>query len=283
MTALLVGFDSAWTPQKEGAIVAAIWNDDGTFRAVDAPQSVDFSNAASVISAWQDQLSPESTLILIDQPTIVENASGQRPVEHIVCSGVSARRGGMQPANTSRAAMFGSNAPIWTFLERFGGAVDPRSRRTGQSAVFETYPVLTMMAMDWVRQDERVKGRLLKYNPGRKKTFQLEDWQYLCEQVAAFFRARGIVELADWAETVRYLDRPRKGDQDKLDACLCLLVAVNLAARDEMLIVGDRESGQITVPYSAELHEELADRCRATGKATAHWVKSFRFRPTHKN
>jgi hypothetical protein len=61
-----------------------------------------------------------SDLILLDQPMIVTNSTGQRPVEKIVGSAVSLRYGGMQPANTSRAEMFGPAAPLWPFLSRFG-------------------------------------------------------------------------------------------------------------------------------------------------------------------
>jgi predicted RNase H-like nuclease len=57
-------------------------------------------------------------------------------VEHIVCSSVSARRGGMQPANTGREEMFGVSAPIWRFLNRFGGAVDPTA--AGSIIMIET-------------------------------------------------------------------------------------------------------------------------------------------------
>ena len=64
---------------------------------------------------------PTSTIILLDQPTIVKNLTGQRPVENIVGSAISRRRGGMQPANTSKENMFGKDAPIWPFLTRFGG------------------------------------------------------------------------------------------------------------------------------------------------------------------
>lgn len=84
---------------------------------------------------------PSTTIALLDQPTIVTNTTGQRPVENIVGSAVSLRHGGMQPANTSRTEMFGPSAPIWPFLTRFGGPVNPLEAVAG-SAVIEIYPVL---------------------------------------------------------------------------------------------------------------------------------------------
>lgn len=276
MTALLVGFDSAWTAGKRGAIAAVLFGHDGSLRELGIPQLADFSDADKAISQWQAEQAPDATLILLDQPTIVKNAAGQRPVEHIVCSSISARRGGMQPSSTSRSDMFGSAAPIWAFLEKFGGAADPLHTAAAGSKVIETYPVLAMIALGWLREDQRARGRLLKYNPERKKTFKLEDWQYLCEQLANMFRARSMCITTSWLDSVRALDRPKKSDQDKLDACICLLVAVHLAERSRVLMVGNQQTGYMVVPHSAGLFNEIVDRCRATDRQAAEWVRAFR-------
>lgn len=276
MTTLLIGFDSAWTPRKRGAIVAALHREDGSFHDLGCPQLADFREAESAIRAWQDEHAPTSTLILLDQPTIVKNATGQRPVEHIACASVSARRGGMQPANTGRADMFGPDAPVWGFIAGFGGAADPLIPLQPVGAVFETYPVLEVIALGYLREDARAKGRLPKYNPERKKTFRLEDWRYLCEKVSAMLRERGLGKTARWLDGIRNLDRPEKSDQDRLDACLCLLVALHLSERNEGLMVGDRATGYIVVPHSLALQEELADRCATTSRPACDWIRTFR-------
>jgi len=278
MTSLLIGFDSAWTPGKRGAIVAAIQHENGSFRNLGSPILADFREAGDAICSWQEEHSPTSTIVLVDQPTIVRNSEGQRPVEHLACSSVSLRRGGMQPANTSRAEMFGRDAPIWAFLSRYGGAADPLSASSHHDAVFETYPVLGMIALGWIREDSRVKGRLLKYNPERTKTFCLADWQHLCEKVSAEFQSRGLVDIARWADEVRDLPKPRKGDQDKLDACLCLLVAVHMAGGSDCLMVGNLETGYIVVPHCPGLQEELEARCHVTARQASDWIRTFRFR-----
>lgn len=275
MSSLLVGFDSAWTPGNRGAITAALRHDDGTFVEVGDPEPVDFREATGVIRRWQEDHVPASTLILLDQPTVVANASGQRPVENLACGCVSVRRGGMQPAFTGRAAMFGAHAPVWAFLSEFGGAADPLVPLDG-CAVLETYPVLAMIALGWLRDDSRPCGRLPKYNPGRRKTFSIEDWQFVCDKAAASLRARGLHGLGEWIEGKRELERPRKVDQDQLDACLCLLVAVQLAAGEDGLMVGNQTTGYIVVPHSTSLAEELATRCEATSRIVCDWVKPFR-------
>lgn len=128
MTTLLVGFDSAWTPNNSGAIVGVFHSGDRKFHELGPPLIADYSQAETIILKWQAELAPTSTVILLDQPTIVKNTVGQRPVEHIVSSAVSLRHGGMQPANTSRAEMFGASAPIWRFLSRFAGQRIPWSQ-----------------------------------------------------------------------------------------------------------------------------------------------------------
>src|SRR4051794_27369435 len=102
MPILLVGFDSAWTRMKNGAIVGAVLHDDGSVTEFGPPRRVQFEGAAEMIREWQATYPASSTLVLLDQPTIVSNEAGQRPVEHIVSPTVSRRRGGMQPANTGR-------------------------------------------------------------------------------------------------------------------------------------------------------------------------------------
>src|SRR5688572_24144064 len=142
-------------------------------------------------------------------------------------SPVSLRYGGVQPASRKRADMFGDAAPIWLFLDRFGGAADPFDV-IGSTLVFETYPVLAMIALGWLREDARPTGRLPKYNPGRRQTFAIDDWRYVCLRLAAEFRARGLTDLVAWLDLVADAPAPSKADQDEVDACLCLLVALHV-------------------------------------------------------
>jgi predicted RNase H-like nuclease len=275
VTALLVGFDSAWTPTNSGALVGAIRFNDGTFRGLGSPQVVDYREAEVVILKWQAEQVPMATIVLLDQPTIVKNAAGQRPVENIVGSPVGLRYGGMQPANTAREEMFGKEAQVWPFLTRFGGPADPLVPIAG-TRVFETYPVLSMIALGWMLPDSRAAGRLPKYNPGRKKTFSISDWQYVCGLASGAFRGRGLTDIVLWIDAAAQNSSPRKSDQDGLDACLCLLVALYLAERKDCLMVGDLHSGYIIVPYGVELHAELDARCSQTRRVPSEWVRRFK-------
>ncbi|MFD1042890.1 DUF429 domain-containing protein [Pseudoxanthomonas kaohsiungensis] len=264
---------STWTPGNRGAITAALRRRDGSFQEITAPQAADFPQAQAEILDWQAHHSPQSTIILIDQPTIVVNGSGQRPVENIVCASVSRRRGGMQPANTARAEMFGHAAPVWRFLGQFGGAANPLAPEPRTVSVLETYPVLAMIALGWVREDSRPHGRLPKYNPERRKTFSIHDWQYVCQSAAVFFRATGLSDTAAWIDGIGRKEKPNKSDQDRLDACLCLLVAVHVAEGRTCLMVGDVEHGYIIAPHCPTLRTELESRCTASARDPSAWVR----------
>jgi predicted RNase H-like nuclease len=109
MTTLIVGFDSAWTSHNSGALVGVLRKGDGNLQELGPPRVVNFGEAAIVVKGWQAEWKPTATVQLLDQPTIVSNATGQRPVENIVSSVVSRRYGGMQPSSRSRVEMFACN------------------------------------------------------------------------------------------------------------------------------------------------------------------------------
>jgi len=275
LSSLLVGFDSAWTPSNSGALVGALRDPDGPYVELGPPRPVSFAEAEEVIRSWQSEFTPRTTLILLDQPTVVRNAAGQRPVENIVGSPVSLRYGGVQPANTGRREMFDADAPIWGFLSAFGCDEDPAAGSCG-TRVLETYPVLAMIALGWVLPDVRTTGRLPKYNPARRSTFSLADWQHVCSRTAAELHSSGLSATADWVERAGQNTVPRKQLQDCVDACVCLLVASQVAEGRDALIVGQQDSGYMIVPDDAVLRRELVDRCILTGRSPAAWVQGFR-------
>jgi len=278
-TTLLIGFDSAWTANNSGALVGVLRSDDGTFRELGPPQIANYRQAQAAISEWQAELAPEATIILLDQPTIVQNATGQRPVENIVGAIVGVRYGGMQPANRSKKEMVGTQAPVWEFLKRFGGAANALGPLDG-TLVIETYPVLAMIALNWTQPDlspqGRPAGRVPKYNPDRNKTFSPSDWQYVCGQASVAISDRGLKEIVQWIDGIALKAPPHKCDQDGLDACICLLVALHLAEGKDCLMVGDLQTGYIVVPDNVELSDELATRCKKTGRVPSEWVQKFR-------
>ena len=268
---LLVGFDSAWTPNNAGAIVGVLCCGDGTYRELGKPCSADYVMAENIILRWQAENQPAKTVVMLDQPTIVTNANGQRPVENIVGATISRRYGGLQPANTSRKGMFDRDAPIWRFLKQFGPLRSPLEP-LAETQVFETYPVLAIIALGWVLPDARRSGRLPKYNPGRKRTFSVTDWHYVCKKTSEACRDCNLLEIAEWIDIIALKTAPLKSDQDGLDSCVCLLVALHIAERRACLMIGNDKSGYMVVPHNNDLLAELHSRCLQTGRVPSEWL-----------
>src|SRR5208283_1737501 len=53
------------------------------------------------------------TLIALDQPTVVPNSTGMRPVDRVAASLAGWLGGGVQPANRGRLGIFSSSSPIY--------------------------------------------------------------------------------------------------------------------------------------------------------------------------
>jgi predicted RNase H-like nuclease len=174
--------------------------------------------------------------------------------------------------------MFGDNAPVWHFLNRFDGPLNPLDGQS-LSGVIETYPVLAMIALGWTLPDpaRRVAGRLPKYNPAKKSKFSIQDWRHVCASASREFAKRGLTEIVKWFRDVSQKPRPDKKDQDGVDACICLIAAFYLIEGEECLMVGDQRTGYIVVPHDARLRSELEERCRRTGRIPTEWVQDVRW------
>lgn len=282
-TSLVIGFDSAWSLNNSGGIVGVFVTENGEINSLGEPIVKNQEGAACLIEKWQEAHNPKSTVILIDQPTIVPNSHGQRPVENIVGSPISRRYGGVQSSNRSKKELFGDSAPIWEFLMKFDGACNPVRNFPNQhrkSYVIETYPALAMIAMGWLPADNhinpRATGRLPKYNPDNRRRFSYEDWRFVCHQTAISMGKQGLSHLEKWITNAENNESPRKQDQDCLDACICLLIGMHLVGKKDCLFVGDMDTGYIVVPYGESLHKELAVRCEISGRKPDEWLHKFK-------
>jgi hypothetical protein len=83
-----VGFDSAWAdnPKAPGAI-AAVCLDDQERCTIHPPRLASFDQALAFIDDLSDPAG--LSLVALDQPTIVPNAMGMRPVERAAASLIS--------------------------------------------------------------------------------------------------------------------------------------------------------------------------------------------------
>ncbi|MBA4221801.1 MAG: DUF429 domain-containing protein [Methylobacterium sp.] len=254
---VVVGFDAAWTdhPRKPGAICSAHYR-GGLCTGFEPPRFVSFAEGLSFVGAVEQQDLP--LLVALDQPTIVRNATGSRPVDKVAGSLVSWIGGGVQPANRGKLGMFDDDAPIWRFVDGLGGLQEPEEARSATSGRYlvEVFPALALAALD-ARFYGRLKGP--RYNPARRKTFQRSHWSAVLSVVADEAGRLGCEPAADWVSRLDVLD-VRKGHQDSLDALICLLTGLRwrLEPRDRSIMLGCLGHGYMVAPVTPLMHERLA-------------------------
>jgi predicted RNase H-like nuclease len=155
--------------------------------------------------------------------------------------------------------MFDDAAPIWRFLAELGGTEDPEAARTAQDGLFyfEVFPALAVASIG-----NSFFGRLAgpRYNPARRKTFRMADWHCVCAAVANDARRIGCDALAEWCDDLGSIQRPVKADQDRMDAAICLLIALRwrLEGLGACTMVGDLKTGYMVTPAAEGVRERLA-------------------------
>ncbi len=254
-SAAFTGFDSAWTATGVGSMATIRRDEDGSLCLIQ-PEPCAFDAASMVFSRHAQDAALQ--MIGIDQPLIVPNAAGQRPVERAVSHVIGRLGGGVQPANRSRARMFDDGAPIWPFLRGLQADIDPRRavRAVEGRYVVEVFPALGNAGL-FVEVYRR--RRLPKYNPARKKTFRVDDWRELCHWVAALGQKENIRDLTSWAARAGSLPQPRKSQQDDLDAILSALITFRWWSFGSAasVVVGDLATGYMVLQAGPELRLEI--------------------------
>ncbi|WP_424931908.1 DUF429 domain-containing protein [Amaricoccus macauensis] len=247
---VIFGFDSAWTdaPKAPGAICAVAFDNQGQVQFHE-PKLVSFAQARTLIGEVRKAFAV--SLVALDQPTVVPNAAGSRPVDKVAASLVSFVGGGVQPANRSKIGMFCDASPIWSFISGLGATEDPIQARTASAGHFliEVFPALALPALD---DGFAQRLRAPKYNPQNRKKFRLEDWQAVARVVEQSAELFGVQGLAEWARHMRETANPRKSDQDKLDSTLCALVGLCWRAGPATgsVMLGDVDCGYMVTPIS---------------------------------
>lgn len=84
----IICFDSAWTDQiKAPGAVSIIRVVEGRATAYVPPRLSSFAQALAIIGREREQV--DRCFVALDQPTIVPNASGSRPVDKVAASLIS--------------------------------------------------------------------------------------------------------------------------------------------------------------------------------------------------
>lgn len=193
------------------------------------------------------------------------NVAGGRPAERVAGGVISFIGGGVQPANRGKAAMFGDAAPVWRFLEELAATQNPMAATEAWAGMFliEVFPGLALPGFE-----PAFSARLgaPKYNPANRRKFRITDWHAVTATVARVATTLGLMPMTHWAETMASIEKPKKADQDRLDAAICALVG--LIWRDggwPAAMIGDLQHGFIIAPASEPTAERMARAAREKG------------------
>ena len=253
----VVGFDSAWTDNARapGAVCAIRCDHQGRLSSSDL-QLASFAQAFDFIAAEHSKC--DVCVVALDQPTIVPNLGGMRPVDKVAASLISWLGGGVQPANRSKKGMFDDDAPIWRFKQRLNASDDAATARTAEQGLFliEVFPALALPSLEPAYFGPLAAPR---YNPGNKARFRLSDWIGVTTMVRRHAATLGLSSLATWAHNASLISKPIKSDQDKLDAAICALVGMLWRSKDrsEQIMLGNTEFGYMIAPASPEVRARL--------------------------
>ena len=282
MKEAFVGFDSAWGGHRAGAMAWVVFQGE-VLEKWTLPRPVGFADAAEIIEELQWEC--DDVLVAIDQPIIVPNDSGSRPVDVVVDSLMQHLKSSALIANRTEKGkgfnnlyLHGNEAPIWKFMSKIGpsgysGRTDCDDRRdfvdfqtarisAGTTRVIEVYPALALAALDTMFMD---RGSAARYDPENYR-FSLEDWKLVCGSVACSADHFDLQDILRWAKKMEEPwvspRRPRKLDQDKIDATLCLLIALMWRRQShEVRVFGDLETGYIVTPTSDATRTILGATC----------------------
>lgn len=239
---LVGGFDSAWGAGAKGALAyleVKSTNDNPKLRLAEVPRSVSWQQATA------DVVERRPLVLAIDQPLIVQNPDGCRPVERTLAQRLHAAHCAAYPANLTNPC-FQPNAPIWRFLHDLntnGFEHDPFGAREDGSAAtkhryVECYPHLAILGLSGL-------DRILKY---KVRHANVEHWQRLLQLIAE--RVVGF-DPADFA-------RQTKANEDRVDAVVCAIVAAQWSIPSwDCALIGSLATGYMVTPMSTLLRERL--------------------------
>lgn len=122
--------------------------------------------------------------------------------------------------------------------------------------MIEVFPALALPALE---ASFATRMRAPKYNPCNRKQYKPADWRSVAAAVAKEAKVLGCPELESWCLGAGNISNPKKADQDRLDAGICLAVALRwrLRPRADSIMIGDLVTGYMVTPASAAMRERL--------------------------
>jgi predicted RNase H-like nuclease len=247
---LFTGFDSGWGGRADGAFCDLRMDAAHVLELMAHPVAVSWDEACHRVSEYARE---RDHLIAIDQPLVVPNATGARPVDVNLARALMRDYSvGAHVANTNNAACFGPAAGIWRFLDTldergYDHTPFPFDWHLCGRRYFECYPHLAFIGLFSL-------NRLLAYKTHHKNP---ESWAKAVELVRS-------LESAD--PSIRNIDDfippdfdYTKRNEDAIDSIISAYVAAHFwrhgTARN--IVLGSLSTGYLVSPVNKALRNAL--------------------------
>lgn len=258
MTTTFIGIDLAWQSDKNHSGIVVTRGDDSGAIAESASAGV---TSLDAVVAFVEEHTTANTVIAIDAPLVIRNATGQRPCETAVSRRFGAYHAGAHSTNLGRYP----DAPpcrLVEMLEAAGFSHEPRPHTSGERDgkwFFEVYPHPAMVNL--FRLDHIIRYKKGTVSERAKGLLLLRNYLSALRVFEPPLRAGDDVERLFFESLPRLRGKALKHHEDLLDAYFCSYLALFYwsfgAARNE--IIGDVNSGYIIVPNRpAEAIGEIA-------------------------
>ncbi len=101
-------------------------------------------------------------------------------------------------------------------------------------------------------------GKAPKYNP-KSPMFRPVDWAQLIFELSTFAETIGCFGALQWLKSIDKGKKPKKEEQDLLDAVICMLIAVSWRKlpTEVMLMIGDVSNGYMVTNATGKAREIL--------------------------
>ena len=249
MLAVFTGFDSAWGAANSGAICDLLFEGNSLRLPFDP---VVASWDAAIVRAGQ-KLDADLHVWAVDQPLVVNNEEGCRPVDSGLASALMADFGcGAYPSNLGMPP-WSKDAPIWNFIGALhdnGYVHNPMAIPSvaGGRFYLECYPHPAILGLFDLE-------RILQYKVARKNP---EDWQRLVRLVRSLTSAE--LPVRNICGFVQKGLPQNKRNEDKLDAIISAYVAAYWwrFGVQRSTMIGDVSTAYIVTPHSNRTLASLA-------------------------
>lgn len=253
MLAIFTGFDSAWYPGKTGAICDLVLEGD-LFRIAAPPIPATWDCA---LSRLRQRAEVDLSVWAIDQPLVVSNEHGCRPVDvDLMRALMRDFQVGAHTANLHRPP-WEPGAPIWQFLrmlEEAGYRQDPVAVPHSRSGrfYFECYPHPALIGLFDL-------DRMLKY---KKRSHNQDDWVRLVDSVRSL--ATEEFPIRNIADYVPAGIGHNKTSEDALDSIICAYIAAYWwkFGKERSSLIGDLSTDCMVTPHNSRTRQLLEQTFR---------------------